>query len=999
MAVAYREEAVAGRIDGLAISDELRAVVRQTLVWIWKDEELHAEYLRGHPPAARRRAASSLVVYGRQVQGALSGWVTATEHHLDPRTAPLRTGAAGALVAVAGMTGRIPPALQRELHFQTFRRYCDLNVALEMTAELAYRRLVELAASDDERAMFDRIRDDEQRHTDAFRVLAAALTDDDGLADGWTDAERDRASSPRSASGSSRRRCAPRPRAHRHRAPRRFGSGAPVVVAQRYAPTATSSRCSTTASTAPGSPSRRGRAHRRDPGVVHARLRPRRPLRTSTIRSWWRASRGTCAGTASTTSRCSRRRPSTATCFAHRSVAEVARVLRVRLARRTGSSTSATTCAPFRFERGFVQQAISATWLDADLRIVMPKLRTDPTEFAHLCLSTLEGSTGPIDETFYAGRRVDFRSATMMLLDVAPPDFAVVDAWAPVADGPFGVMGCRHPAEVRHVYAGADALAVDEVVLADLGVADPRRAPIVRRAHHWFGFARAAGDGRRRSDPIAARPSCGARTRRRRCGCWARCRIPIYVYLSNRGELFVPAMDTDAFPPIETRRARRPARCAGARSARSGCGRRPDDPVALTAPGARRRRHDASRPTRGARALAIADSRCVRALAVPRVGRARRRARRSCRSRATFAELAARTGATRARSADRMARRRRRARASCGVIATVATRCAGVGRGRSPTATRCSLAHYRSMLDYQTGPYDAARRACLRGGPGEGRDDLDRPRHGDRRGVASRRQPFVTPFLRGDRASASPRRLLDVGCGTGVYLQAMLEAAPHATGDGIDLAADVIDDARARTRRRGARRRAGLRRRRRRRRAFATSTEQRYDLVTLINNIYYFDRDERVALYRQLRGVAHRRRRARGGDDADARFDRERAPAPHARQPGRRTRRSRATARSSTTSAPPGSSTVESTRLVPTEPFVGIRARAESVAPRDSASALGGIRTPNLLIRSQMLYPLSYERRWNPESLGGHARRASRAERPQSTNATSGPRREPHAAR
>ncbi len=28
-------------------------------------------------------------------------------------------------------------------------------------------------------------------------------------------------------------------------------------------------------------------------------------------------------------------------------------------------------------------------------------------------------------------------------------------------------------------------------------------------------------------------------------------------------------------------------------------------------------------------------------------------------------------------------------------------------------------------------------------------------------------------------------------------------------------------------------------------------------------------------------------------------------------------------------------------------------------------SALGGTRTPNLLIRSQMLYPLSYERRVN----------------------------------
>jgi hypothetical protein len=31
------------------------------------------------------------------------------------------------------------------------------------------------------------------------------------------------------------------------------------------------------------------------------------------------------------------------------------------------------------------------------------------------------------------------------------------------------------------------------------------------------------------------------------------------------------------------------------------------------------------------------------------------------------------------------------------------------------------------------------------------------------------------------------------------------------------------------------------------------------------------------------------------------------------------------------------------------------------------AGALGGIRTPNLLIRSQMLYPLSYERLDNDE--------------------------------
>ena len=33
-------------------------------------------------------------------------------------------------------------------------------------------------------------------------------------------------------------------------------------------------------------------------------------------------------------------------------------------------------------------------------------------------------------------------------------------------------------------------------------------------------------------------------------------------------------------------------------------------------------------------------------------------------------------------------------------------------------------------------------------------------------------------------------------------------------------------------------------------------------------------------------------------------------------------------------------------------------------APAPPTSALGAIRTPNLLIRSQMLYPLSYERIW-----------------------------------
>src|SRR2546422_8581505 len=63
------------------------------------------------------------------------------------------------------------------------------------------------------------------------------------------------------------------------------------------------------------------------------------------------------------------------------------------------------------------------------------------------------------------------------------------------------------------------------------------------------------------------------------------------------------------------------------------------------------------------------------------------------------------------------------------------------------------------------------------------------------------------------------------------------------------------------------------------------------------------------------------------------------------------------------------------------------RPAAESL-PASSACALGGIRTPNLLIRSQMLYPLSYERLDNDEqeytrgALAGQSAPAARSADP-----------------
>jgi hypothetical protein len=554
VAVAYREQAVAGRVAALDMDADARSCIRQTLVWIWKDEQLHAEFIRG-ALLREGRLASDLVVYARQLQGALSGWTSATSNHRDARTAPFRAGAASVLVAVGALTGQVPPVLRRELRYQTFRHYCRLNVALESSAELAYRRLVEICQDPAERASFERIRDDEARHASAFGLLAAALGEDDrlqapdavpqlvaglGTISPWFVPAHLRAAGRPGGAGEGPTGPAPTPGPR----PRRFASRQAVAVRCGRADqdrAAVLEECLDRAGLgemAAGAASaavrasfmlgydRRDRSNVSSPEMVELLARY---LRRHGVTDVAVLEAPTVYGND----------------YAHRSVAEVADYFGFVSPTYRVVDVSQDLEA-FTYERGFVEHAISRTWRAADVRVVMPKLRTAPTDFAHLSLCTLEGTGGRIDDTVYAGRQVDYRSATMMVLDVAPPDFSVVEGWGPVADGPFGVMGCHRPAPLRCVYAGADALSVDEVVLADLGVGDPRRAPVLQMAYHWFGLAPA---------PVVVdgeRPDLHGELRGAHASPWWRAlgllSGPVYVYLSQGGRVFVPAFDTAAFP-------------------------------------------------------------------------------------------------------------------------------------------------------------------------------------------------------------------------------------------------------------------------------------------------------------------------------------------------------------------------------------------------------------------------------------------------------------------
>ena len=320
-----------------------------------------------------------------------------------------------------------------------------------------------------------------------------------------------------------------------------------------------------------------------------------------------------------------------------------------------------------------------------------------------------------------------------------------------------------------------------------------------------------------------------------------------------------------------------------------------------------------------ARALAIADSRSlVRALFLASATRADLLP--YLRTERTLDELIERTGS----------RRPDRLRAWLGVGADLGElrrrrdryRVVGI-RGRAlADGDGLLIAHYRSMLEYQIGPY-AELQELLAEGPAQGRGDLERYAD-DIAKVSLAAAPFVSSLVRSTVSELGPVRILDVGCGTGIYTKVALDADPGAQVDGIDLAQDVIRAARQDMVESGLSSRAQLHVGDVR--EWLPASGKRFELVMLLNNIYYFDRQQRQELYRQLGASL-----VDGGQLLVVTMT---APgsvaAAHLHfmlscQEGTASLPQRAELVSDLAAA--GYQTIEERKLVPTEPFVGIRAR------------------------------------------------------------------------
>ena len=185
VAVGYREAMIAHRLATMPISPQLRELILHALTWAWKDEEMHAIYLRG---AILRLGSRSLKAraYFRQVAGAIAGWSSSVQQHVRWRQAPAARSLAGLVVALGSLTGQVPRDVRRHLRYSPFRDFCLFNVDAELTARLCYDRMLELAAELAElpASLLDdlrRVRDDEDRHVRIFTILAESLDDHDRL--------------------------------------------------------------------------------------------------------------------------------------------------------------------------------------------------------------------------------------------------------------------------------------------------------------------------------------------------------------------------------------------------------------------------------------------------------------------------------------------------------------------------------------------------------------------------------------------------------------------------------------------------------------------------------------------------------------------------------------------------------------------------------------------------------------------------------------------------
>jgi uncharacterized protein (DUF362 family) len=553
VSIGYRESLMEQRLAGMPIADDVREIIRHALIWIWKDEEMHTIYIRG---AILKLGSWRLRVQAllTQIAGGLGGWASSVVQHSRWSQAPLSRLIAGLITFAGGVVGKVPADVRKHLQFGPFRNFCSFNIDAEKTAAVCWYRIAELAAAQpdldaDLSRDFLRVAEDEDRHTVLFNILHDVLTEDDKLTEGVTVADLV------SRIGAVGEEFLPREYRSRSDLENPIGSSQPVYVRQ---------------SSDPADKRRLFRALLEQAKLAEA-IQRRAEFLGRPIESLKIALKPTfmlgyhhrdcspltdvellhdlaafvrelgCRDVVVIEGRNIYDR-----FFHNRSVHDVARYFGIESEHYRVADT-ADEQVEHQYRRGMAQYTIAQSWRDADFRISFPKIRSHPIEMALLSVGNVEWVGGRCDEYLFLERQADRATAIMMLLDEFPPHFGILDGFENAPDGLVGVMGCRRPKHLGRFYAGADCLAVDTVALRQLGVNVAQPGSILRTAVHWFGGS--SGEIEVIGENSSIKNWQGPYSTELR-SLLSMMAYPVYVMGSGRGELFVPEMDEQAFPPL-----------------------------------------------------------------------------------------------------------------------------------------------------------------------------------------------------------------------------------------------------------------------------------------------------------------------------------------------------------------------------------------------------------------------------------------------------------------
>jgi len=550
VSVAYREEHIAARLAKMPLDDGVRRTIQHALMWAWKDEEMHAIYIRGAIFRLGNRALR-LRAFSKQLAGAVGGWSSAVVQHLRWRDAPFSRALASGLTTFGSLTGQVPEDVKKFLNYGPFRNFCLFNIDAERTAAACWKRMAELADQVQDLPPhsgenFCRVQQDERNHERIFSIVAEALDEEDRLV-----SQESAATIARKISEVGEFFV---PRSERN-APNPLGKGGCVCVCKvpKDAEKRRAFREFLEGTELRNLLRRRIEELDRTPGKLSV------AVKVSFMLGYHHADRSSmtdpelleelaiflrecgCGDIA-----VGEGRNLYDKFYANRSVAEVAAYFKITSPHyRVVDFTDEQQ--PHIYARGFGHSTVAKTWREADFRITFGKMRSHPVEIAYLSLGNMEGVGTRCDEFLFPERQAHRETAIMMLLSDFPPDFALVDAFENAADGIVGMLGSHRPLHPRRFYAGADALAVDIVAGAQTRLAQPAKSNFLRAAMHWFG------DPSQRTRIVGStEPIRGWRSpyHNEISSLLSLVAYPVYQFGSGRGSLFLPDMDEKVFPPV-----------------------------------------------------------------------------------------------------------------------------------------------------------------------------------------------------------------------------------------------------------------------------------------------------------------------------------------------------------------------------------------------------------------------------------------------------------------